>query len=85
MYWYNYILNSVVYFFCLLFYFFNLSGLQGLFSFFEGVCWVDDDVDGPGRASDDVVGIDGGVVVIFVIFARLAMGDFLLTFSYKGW
>ena len=61
MYWYNYILNSVVYSFCLLCCF-NLSGLQGLFSCFEGVCWVDDDVDGPGRASDDVVGIDGGVV-----------------------
>ena len=65
-------MSTSVYFFV----FFNLSGLQGLFSCFEGVCWVDDDVDGPGRASDDVVGIDGGVVVIFVIFARLAMGAF---------
>ena len=56
--------------------FFNLSGLQDLFSFFKGVCWIDDDVDGPGRASDDdVVGIDG-VVIILVILACLAMVHF---------
>ena len=35
----------------------------------------DDDVDGPGRASDDVVGKDGGVDVIFVILALLVMED----------
>ena len=35
----------------------------------------DDDVDGPGRASDDVVGKHGGVDVIFVILALLAMED----------
>ena len=75
MYCYKYVLNSVVYFFYLLFCFFNFSGLHGLFSFFDGVCWIDDDIDGPGRASSDVVGKDGGVVVVLVILARLAMED----------
>ena len=55
--------------------FFHFNGLHGLFSFFDGVCWIDDDdVDGPGTAFDDVVGKDGGVDV-FIILACLAMED----------
>ena len=65
--------TSSIYFFCL----FNFSGLHGLLSFFnDGVCWIDDeDVDGPGRASDDVVGKYCDVGVVFVILARLAVED----------
>ena len=71
---YKYVLNIVVYFYFL---FFNFSGLHGRLSFFdEWLCWMDDDeVDGPGRASDDVVGKDCGGGVVFVILARLAVED----------
>ena len=69
---YKYVLHSVVYFFYLLFCFFNFSGLHGRLSIFDdGVfCIGDDNVDGPGRASDDVVGKDSGIGVVFVILAR---------------
>ena len=65
--------TSSIYFFC----FFNFSGLHGLLSFFDdGICWIDDDnIDGPGRASNDVVGKDCGVGVVFVILAHLAVED----------
>ena len=68
----KYVLNSIVYFFYLLFCFFRFSGLHGLFLFLNGVCWIDDDdVDGLGTASDKDAGID----VVFVILACLAMED----------
>ena len=69
-------------------FFFNFNGLHGLFSFFDdGVCWIDDDVEGPGRASNDVVGKDGGVGVVFIILARLAMEDlpFDVLMQGGGW
>ena len=58
-------------------FFFNFSGLHGLLLFFnDGVCCIDDeDVDGPGRASDDVVGKYCGVGVVFVILVLLAVED----------
>ena len=57
-------------------FFFNFSGLRSRLSFFDGVCWIDDDeVDEPGRASDDVVDKDCGGGVVFVILAHLAVED----------
>ena len=54
-------------------------------SFFDdGVCCIDDDdVDGPGRASVDVVGKDCGIGIVFVILARLAVEDLPLDVLFR--